>query len=181
LKRLIPIALLGLLLYNTFGLAVAVLCFDRQFESASVTHYNPVPEILAVAVPSLPYTSSWENEQGAPGLIRKNGEFYNVTHQKIENDTLYVTLQPNASARERFFELAQNMNHLTDQKQKSQSASDRAVKLLSELLKSYLPFSPKAELHPDIYITELSIDFPYCAGFASAPPLSTNVPPPDLA
>ncbi|MEO6285593.1 MAG: hypothetical protein ABIN80_30070 [Dyadobacter sp.] len=181
MKRLVPIALLGLLLYHTFGLAVAVLCFDKQFENVSTAYDTAIPEVMAVAVPSLPYTDSWENENGTPGLVKKNGEFYNVIHQKIENDTLYVTLQPNVSARERFVELAENMNHLSDQKQKSESTSDRAVKLLNELLKCYLPFSPKSILHPDIYITNLSIDFPYCAGSATAPLLSTIVPPPDRA
>jgi hypothetical protein len=180
LKRLVPIALLGLLLYHTFGLAVAVLCFDKQFENVSTTYNAPTTEVMAVAVPSLPYTNSWENEQGTPGLVKKNGEFYNVIHQKIENDTLYVTLQPNVSARERFVELAENMNHLTD-KQKSESTSDRAIKLLNELLKCYLPFSSKSVLHPDIYITNLTIDFPYCAGIVTAPSLSTIAPPPDRA
>jgi hypothetical protein len=181
LKRLVPIALLGLLLYNTFGLAVVVLCFDKQFENVSTCYDVAIPKVMAVAVPSLPYTHSWENEHGTPGLVKKNGEFYNVVHQKIEHDTLYVTLQPNTSARERFMELAENMNHLTDQDQKGDTAAERALKLLNELLKCYLPVNPKSGLHIDIYIANLQVDFAHSADFMITPVLDTNFSPPDHA
>jgi hypothetical protein len=139
LKRFLSIALLGLLLYNTFGLAVAVLCFDKTFETASTTQNASKRAVLAIPAPALPYTASWENEDGTAGLIRKDGEFYNIVHQKIENDTLFVTLQSNSSARERFFELAGSMNDLSDSEKSKKSPSDRALKVLNDLVKSYLP------------------------------------------
>jgi hypothetical protein len=58
LKRYLPIVLLALLLYNTFGLAVAVLCFDKEFETAAQKNNSGNLTYLAVSMPSLPYTAS---------------------------------------------------------------------------------------------------------------------------
>ncbi|WP_026631830.1 hypothetical protein [Dyadobacter alkalitolerans] len=181
MKRLLSIALLGLLLYNTFGLAVAVLCFDREFETAQKSEIASKHEVLAIPAPSLPYTTSWENEDGAAGLIKKDGEFYNVVHQKIENDTLFVTLQSNASARERFFELAGSMNDLPETDLAKKSPSKRALKLLNDLVKSYLPIETRSPLAFECYQLTNSVSFPdYFALLPSSPRLAES-PPPELS
>ncbi|MCF2499580.1 hypothetical protein [Dyadobacter chenhuakuii] len=181
MKRLLSIALLGLLLYNTFGLAVAVLCFDREFETAEKSEIALKHEVLAIPAPSLPYTTSWENEDGTAGLIKKDGEFYNVVHQKIENDTLFVTLQSNASARERFFELAGSMNDLPESDLAKKSPSKRALKLLNDLVKSYLPIETRSQLAFECYQLTNSVSFPdYFALLPSSPHLAES-PPPELS
>ncbi|MCF2490324.1 hypothetical protein [Dyadobacter sp. CY347] len=181
MKRLLSITLLGLLLYNTFGLAVAVLCFDKEFEIAKKSENPSKQEILAIPAPSLPYTTSWENEDGTAGLIKKDGEFYNVVHQKIENDTLFVTLQSNASARERFFELAGSMNDFSDSDKDKKSPSKRALKLLNDLVKSYLPIETRSRLAFECVMLTNSVSFrDYSASPGSSAP-SFESPPPEFS
>ncbi|MCF0051089.1 hypothetical protein MUK70_25690 [Dyadobacter chenwenxiniae] len=181
MKRLLSIALLGLLLYNTFGLAVAVLCFDQEFATAKKSENTLIHEVLAIPAPSLPYTTSWENEEGTVGLIKKDGEFYNVVHQKIENDTLFITLQSNTSARERFFELAGSMNDLSDSDKSKKSSSQRALKLLNDLVKSYLPIESRSELACHfIRLTNLVSFQDFAISFRSSP-RSFESPPPELS
>jgi len=181
LKRLLSIALLGLLLYNTFGLAVAVLCFDKEFETAQSSEIASKREILALPAPSLPYTTSWENEDGTAGLIKKDGEFYNVVHQKIENDTLFVTIQSNTSARERFFELAGSMNDLSDSDKSKKSPSERALKLLNDLVKSYLPIETSSELACEFFPPANLVSYRDHTTSLRSSPRSFESPPPELS
>ncbi len=125
-----------------FGLTVTVLLFDKDFRSASPTAANDEWQTLKMHLPTLPYNTTWKNAEGQEGLIRHGDEFYNVTEQRHENDTLYVTMKTNQTARDRFFELADQIQELTDQtSQLPDSPIGKAVKLLSELLKVYLPTS----------------------------------------
>lgn len=140
LKKLTAIGLLILLLYNMFGLTVAVLFFENDFQTASPISQNDKWQTVKMHLPTLPYNTTWENKDGQEGLIRDGNEFYNVTEQRHENDTLYVTLKTNEHARDRFFELANMIQEITDQSANpAESPLGKAVKLLSDLLKVYLP------------------------------------------
>ncbi|RDB05722.1 hypothetical protein [Runella aurantiaca] len=140
MKKLTAIGLLLLLLYNMFGLTVAVLVFEDDYQTASPVMKNDQWQTVKMHLPTLPYNNSWENSEGQEGLIRKGDDFYNVTHQRHENDTLYVTLKSNQHARDRFFELAEMIQEITDQTADSpESPLSKAVKLLSDLVKVYLP------------------------------------------
>ena len=142
MKKLIAIGLLSLLLYNMFGLTVAVLLFENDFQTASPISQNDKWQTVKMHLPTLPYNTTWENKEGQEGLIRDGNEFYNVTEQRHENDTLYVTLKSNEHARDRFFELANMIQEITDQSaDRSESPLGKAVQLLSDLLKVYLPNS----------------------------------------
>jgi hypothetical protein len=142
LKKLTAIGLLLLLLYNMFGLTVTVLLFDKGFKTASPIQANDEWQTVKMHLPTLPYNTEWENTEGQDGLIRHGDEFYNVTEQRHANDTLYVTMKTNQTARDRFFELADQIQEMTDQtSQTPDSPMGKAVKLLSDLLKVYLPTS----------------------------------------
>ena len=129
--------MLALLLYNTFGLSFAVLFFKNDFKIASQVSNEDQWKIMKFEIPSLPYTSSWQNEDGLAGLVESNGQFYNTTNILLENDTLYVTLKSNLSARDRFFELADKIQDASHQESSTNSNTD-PVKLLSDLVKVYL-------------------------------------------
>jgi hypothetical protein len=140
LKKLTAIGLLILLLYNMFGLTVAVLFFEDDYQTASPIREDDKWQTVKMHLPTLPYNTTWENSDGQEGLIRHGDEFYNVTEQRHENDTLYVTLKTNQHARDRFFELANMIQEITDQSADTpESPLGKAVKLLSDLLKVYLP------------------------------------------
>lgn len=137
MKRLIPIGLLVLLLYNMFGLAVGIFFFEKDFQTASEAQEADEYKVMKFPVAPLPYTASWENTDDVAGLFQSDGQFYNVVHQKIENDTAYITLKTNLSARDRFLELA---DQVTDANRKPSAGATplrRAVLSLSNLVKVY--------------------------------------------
>jgi hypothetical protein len=122
LKRILSAGLLILLLYNMFGLAIGVFFFEKDFQTATELHVNDEFRIIKFPIVSLPYAVSWENTNDAD--------------QKIENDTAYVTLKTNLSARERFLELADQV--ITTQRNPSdQTPFQKAIRSLSDLVKVY--------------------------------------------
>lgn len=142
MKKLTAIGLLLLLLYNMFGLTVAVLFFEEDFQTASPMMEDDEWQTVKMPLPALPYNTAWENPEGQDGLIRQGNDFYNIMHQRHENDTLYVTLKSNQHARDRFFELAEMIQEITDQTADSpESPFSKAIKVLSDLVKVYLPNS----------------------------------------
>ncbi|MCF2447151.1 hypothetical protein L0657_24570 [Dyadobacter sp. CY345] len=139
MKKIAVIGLLVLLLYNMFGLTTAILLFDNKYESPSTNTSAGEYELLKVYMPSLPYSSDWENTEGLDGLIKSNGQFYNATHVKHTNDTLYVTVKSNQAARDHFFELADRMQSLADQTSENpENQKGKAMKILDNLLKNYV-------------------------------------------
>lgn len=123
-----------------FGLTVAVLFFENGYQTASPIREDDKWQTVKMHLPTLPYNTTWQNTDGQDGLIRHGDDFYNVTEQRHENDTLYVTLKTNQHARDRFFELANMIQEITDQSTDSpESPLSKALKLLNDLLKVYLP------------------------------------------
>jgi len=139
LRRLASIGLLALLLYNMFGLSLAVLFFEKDYQIA--TSDEPGQEVvMKMYLPSLPYSSNLEITENIEGLIRQDGQFYNPTHILHQNDTLYVTLQSNEAARDHFFELANAIQVLNDpQTDVPENPYGKAMELLGNLLKIYIP------------------------------------------
>ncbi|WP_342089267.1 hypothetical protein [Dyadobacter sp. OTU695] len=135
MKRILSIGLLALLLYNMFGLAVGVFFFENDFQTASETQEADEYKVMKFPVAPLPYSNSWENTDDVAGLFQYEGKFYNVIHQKIENDTAYVTLKTNLSARERFLELADQITDVNHTKK--ETPMRKAIRSLSELAKVY--------------------------------------------
>jgi len=139
LKKLTAVGLFILLLHNMFGLTVAVLFFEDDYQIASAISEDDNWQTVKMHLPTLPYNTAWENTDGQEGLIRQGNNFYNVTGQRHENDTLYVTLKSNQNARDRFFELANMIQEITNQNADSpESPFSKAIKHLSDLLKVYL-------------------------------------------
>lgn len=154
MKKIVAIGLLILLLYNMLGLTTAVLLFDNQYKSAVSSNSEGDYQLLKVYVPSLPYTNSWENEEEIQGLTKSNGKFYNTTHVLHTNDTLYVTLKSNQPARDRFFELANQMQSMTDPaNQTADSTHGKALKLLDNLIKTYVQNIYHFSIHQQIFTT----------------------------
>lgn len=129
--------MLALLLYNTFGLSIAVLFFKSNFDTASNITQDDEWKTIKFEAPSLPYTNSWENEDGFAGLFESDGQFYNATNVLLENDTIYVTLKSNLNARDRFFELADRME-INAHHESGKSLPANVIKLLSDIHKIYV-------------------------------------------
>lgn len=120
-----------------FGLAIGVFLFEKDFQTAGETTDAGEYRMVKFPVTPLPYTTSWENSDDFTGLFQHEGQFYNVIHQKIENDTAYVTLKTNLSARERFSELADQISDTTRNASADSHPLRKAIRSLSNLVKVY--------------------------------------------
>ena len=137
MNKILSLGFLVLLLYNMFGHAIGVFFFETKFQTASEVHEEDEFKTIKFPVLSLPYAASWENTNDAAGLFQFEGQFYNIIHQKIENDTAYVTLKTNLSARERFLELANEVTNIYQRNLATQSPFQKAIHSLSDLAKVY--------------------------------------------
>ncbi|PSL24758.1 hypothetical protein [Dyadobacter jiangsuensis] len=181
MRRLASIGLLILLLYNMFGLSCAVLFFEKDYQIAA-SKVTGESLIRKMYLPSLPYSGDLEMPENIEGLVRQDGQFYNPTHVLHQNDTLYVTLQSNEAARDHFFELANAIQVLSDpQADMPQSPYGKAIKLLSNLLKIYIPNTQQFPDHSGAVARQirLSANNRYVAAHYMSRQTSQASPPPE--
>ncbi|GAB3543899.1 hypothetical protein GCM10027577_13560 [Spirosoma fluminis] len=117
---------------------MAVLTFEQVYEVAAPVEADDQWKVVKLPI-SLPYTASWENTDGQDGLIQDGDNFYNIVSQRYVNDTLYTTLKTNQNAKERFFELAEQWQQLSDDQTPPKSPLSQLLKMLKHRLNTYLP------------------------------------------
>ncbi|MGG7663461.1 hypothetical protein [Dyadobacter sp. BHUBP1] len=181
MRRLASIGLLVLLLYNMFGLSFAILFFEKDYQIAASAETGQ-SLVRKMYLPSLPYSSDLEIPENINGLVRQEGQFYNPTQVLHQNDTLYVTLQSNEAARDHFFELANAIQVLNDpQADIPQNPYGKAIKLLGNLLKIYIPNTQQFPAHSEAIAREarLSANTHYLAARYPSRPASLVSPPPE--
>lgn len=183
MRSVVSISLLALLLYHTCRVGFVLVYFNQFYPSASPILQND--EWMVVKMPiSLPYTVSWQNRGGQDGLIQSEDQFYNITDQLYQNDTLYTVLKTNIAARERFFALAEEIKQTLD-KNDSQTNTPKSpfaqfIQLLNQWAKSYLPFSPTSVLTEKSF-TLLSIHYSsYTLSPLSILTYPVSTPPPEF-
>jgi len=136
LKRFIAIGLLLLLLYNMFGLTVAVLCFEENYRTSSNIIFDDKWKIIKIPTTS---KDAHYSEEDKERLVRSGNDFYNIMHEYSENDTLYVILKSNQNAQERFSELTALIQGTSNQASDTPSSPfTKILKLLGDLQKIYL-------------------------------------------
>ncbi|NIJ54939.1 hypothetical protein [Dyadobacter arcticus] len=183
MKNIVPIGLLVLLLYNTFGLSFAILFFERDFQSASVSNGHDNWKQIKMYLPSLPYSGDLEVSQHIKGLVRHDDQFYNPTEVLHQNDTLYVTLKANQPARDHFFELANAMQAVdASQTDLPKSPFGKILKQLSNLATDYVSESISFQLTDSVFIPDpiTKTGFPSDVRYLSFKAL-LGTPPPERA
>ncbi|MCF0050636.1 hypothetical protein LXM25_11230 [Dyadobacter sp. LJ53] len=163
MKTAACIILLVLLLCNMLGLSLTVLCFDSGYKNASIDIQRAETQTVKIPLPSVPYAAPLELDDVENHLLRISDGFYSVTKYAHENDTLYVTLTPNASAHQRFAELS----HMVQQVHAfpsgaAESPRSKTIKLLNDLIKIYLPANAELVRSPE-HFAALCIENPYPA------------------
>lgn len=119
--------LLSVLLYQAGGFALRYLAQDStSFEAG---------ETIVVEMPiSLPYPTDWDAPQAVSGAIQQGDNFYQMKDQQVVDGKLVTTLVADQNARDRFLDLAAQVNeHLSDQPEKAPVKS----KLINTLVKEY--------------------------------------------
>ena len=178
MKSLTAIGFLILLLYQLIVLPLAVLTFEQSYESAAPVSLGDEWKIVKLPI-SLPYTDAWENPDGQEGLVRDGNDFYNIVNQHYANDTLYTLLKTNQNARERFFDLADQLQQYDTDQAAAPSPVSRLLKLLKDRLTTYLL--------PTVWqLTQPTVAYvPTRANFADVPllhdgaDLAYSTPPPE--
>ncbi|CCH53137.1 hypothetical protein BN8_02209 [Fibrisoma limi BUZ 3] len=177
-RVLLAIGLLLLLLYHTIGVSVAVWCFEESYEVTSPVSSGDEWKVVKIPI-SLPYTMSWENPDGQTGLVQEGDEFYNIAHQRYENDTLYTVLKTNRNARDRFVELADQVNQLVNQESApAKHPLSGLLKLLSERITTYLLTEPFRLEPPVAQLRQSSAVLAEWRELHPSAPLSVLSPPP---
>lgn len=154
--------LLFVLLYQAGGFALSYLASDQdQFVAG---------ETIVVEMPiSLPYQTDWQAPQEVSGEIRQGDNFYQMKDQQVIDGKLVTTMVTDQSARDRFFDLAAQVNeHMSDQPEKAPAKS----KLINTLVKEYCahasawvlyimewPTSQERPTHHVLPTTAISADF----------------------
>ena len=179
MKALTAVGFLGLLLYQLVGLPLAVLTFEQSYESATPTRLADEWKLVKLPI-SLPYTNSWENPDGQAGLVRDGDEFYNIVHQRYANDTLYTLLKTNQNARERFFDLADQLQQLDTAQKATQSPLSRLLKLLKDRLTTYLLPAVYQLAQPDLADEPASVSYADVASTRYRADFSLLSPPPEV-
>jgi len=162
MKRILSIMLLFVLLYQAGGFALSYLSSDQdQFVAG---------ETIVVEMPiSLPYQTDWQAPQEVSGEIRQGDKFYQMKDQQVIDGKLVTTMVSDQSARDRFFDLAAQVNeHMSDQPEKAPAKS----KLINTLVKEYCahasawvlyimewPASQERPTHHVLPTTAISADF----------------------
>jgi hypothetical protein len=162
MKRILSIMLLFVLLYQAGGFALSYLASDQdQFVAG---------ETIVVEMPiSLPYQTDWQAPQEVSGEIRQGDNFYQMKDQQVIDGKLVTTMVSDQSARDRFFDLAAEVNeHMSDQPEKAPAKS----KLINTLVKEYCahasawvlyimewPASQERPTHHVLPTTAISADF----------------------
>jgi hypothetical protein len=162
MKRILSIMLLFVLLYQAGGFALRFIAQDSDSFVAG--------ETVIVEMPiSLPYSTDWQAPQEVSGEIRQGDNFYQMKDQQVIDGKLVTTLVADQNARDRFFDLAAQVNeHMSDQPEKAPAKS----KLINTLVKEYCshasawvlyimewPTSTLAPSHPVLSTTAISADF----------------------
>lgn len=130
MKKALSLLLICVLLYQAGGFALKFI-FDNHLTELDEQN----SETIVVKIPiALPYHTNWEAPKEVKGEVREGDDFYQMKEQIMENDTLYTTMTADKSARENFFDLANQVNeHLSDQPDSNSSKT----KLINTLVKEY--------------------------------------------
>ncbi|MCF0060662.1 hypothetical protein MUK70_15580 [Dyadobacter chenwenxiniae] len=166
MKTAACIILLVLLLCNMLSLSLTILFFDSGYKNAKISIKGNVTQAIKIPLPSIPYAAPLELGDVENHLLRIADGFYNITRFVHENDTLFVTLTPDASAHQRFAELS----HMVQQVHEfpagtSESPRSKTIKLLNDLIKIYLPANADV-LDGDMFLVDLIIENRYpCLNF----------------
>ena len=161
-----------------FGLAIGIFFFEKEFQTATDLRADDEYKLIKFPVVTLPYNSSWENTEDVAGLIKNGDKFYNVVHQKIENDTAYVTLKTNPSARDRFLELADQITN-TSQDLSQQTPLRKAIRALADLVKVYWVSPGQAIFRCSDLLVNIFSRYESRNSFKSSPFLAILSPPPE--
>jgi len=137
LKRLISISLLVAFLFNIIGYYGVYVLLRTSADSGLRERLDAndfsESEALTFKVPlAIPYQAN-SDFQRVDGDFQKDGKFYNLVKQKIQNDTLYIVVVPDHDEASLFQTLVDYVQSNTDN-----PISQKTGKLLESFSKDFI-------------------------------------------
>lgn len=130
-------------------------------------------ETIELKIPvTLPYPIYSGEFQRVDGRFEYSGEYYRLVKRKFQNDTLYVVCFRDTRSQQ----LAETMNHYIRLTQNFPGAKEKAMHLLSKLVKEFVDRSAFLMLHPSECMMEVAF-IPPCESRAQCF-LAVHSPPP---
>ncbi|MBL0742966.1 hypothetical protein [Chryseolinea lacunae] len=143
MKRFLSIVLLSVFLFNVIGYHPMfwALRYQARMEMAQRldSETYTADETITIKVPlAVPYNTFNPDYERATGTFEHHGEFFTLVKQKLAMDTLYVVCIKDHKERQLHAAMTDFIKLSCD----IPSASQKTLKLLSGLIKDYLPASP---------------------------------------
>ncbi|KAA6439376.1 hypothetical protein FEM33_14035 [Dyadobacter flavalbus] len=183
MRRIIPIFLFVLLLYNMVGYSIVYLLEDRQTVSAMGKDFiqqSTGSQDIVIRMPvAVPYQNNWEFPQPAEGQIVHEGKFYQLKSKQLINDTLLVVCEYDQYARERFYDLVSRINDQVSDDYTGSEQGSRSV-ILKNFLKEYMNHGCKHVVYVLEWFENTRIVFPSLFLVLPEIPAAIPFPPPDL-
>jgi hypothetical protein len=153
--------------------------FNESSQAENVDVYDAQTREVKIYHP-LPYHNATEVEKEVSSLYQEGDKFYNVVEQRFQNDTFYIKIQDNLSARERFFALGNAVKDLKSTSKDENKTPSKSTFSLEDFSKFYFPSTaPAIERGAKIHIVYIkSLPENYLFHYLS-PSLSTPTPPPN--
>ncbi len=178
-KQIFVISLVFLMLYKS--VEPITLCLDFKKTAQSSVQFIENEDIITLKVYyPLPYSSQSHELSENQNLIKNGDSFYNIVEQRYDQDTFYLKIKSNLSARERFSALSDVVNELKSIKGTA-SKDQKSTKTTTIKVVDYIkPELPQFSATP-IYIGvnhELKNNWAYF-DFSSQTNIHIVSPPPD--
>ncbi len=139
LKHFFIITFLALIAYKVAEPLVSAVRFEQADKEVMSLNEDEIIEVKSYL--SIPYHSgASEIQENATNTCNYEGHFYNIIEKRISNDTLYLKLQNNLSARERFDALSNAVKSIvaTEATEKNIPAK-KTMPSLEDIVKVFLP------------------------------------------
>lgn len=153
MKKTLGILLLLVAICKIVEPALYAWQFEKESQAENISVYNEQMREIKIYHP-LPYHSNWKGNNEISDLYQEGDKFYNVIERRFSNDTFYIKVQDNFSAREQFFALGDVVQKMSVENPiNKNSESSKTFLTLEDLSKVYPPsFSPQLERESWTYI-----------------------------
>lgn len=154
--------------------------FEKESQAENISVYNEQMREIKIYHP-LPYHSNWEGNSEISDVYQEGNKFYNVIERRFSNDTFYIKVQENLSAREQFFALGDAVQKMTIENASNEDNKPiKNIISLEDLSKVFPPtFSPVLERESWTYIESSYYPYNDFSLFINPPFLSVPEPPPN--
>ncbi|HEY5750622.1 MAG TPA: hypothetical protein VIU12_31385 [Chryseolinea sp.] len=147
MKKIFSIALLFVFLFQFVGYYFVYLGLRHQAKTEMISRLDArdysQEETVTLKIPfALPYWMDSKDYERVDGEFQHEGQFYKLVEQKLEKDTLYVVCIRDTHEKKLFDTMSDYAKLAND----LPTSSHQTLKLLSGLMKDYVPGSSQHEI-----------------------------------